>query len=145
MYLWIMYFPISKHGWAYNATTMTPTMKTMCSIGSLLQLSATIFHRYMPGSVIESFRQFRSTVFSIALVLCWFHNYPSSQSPDHSDNGPFQCHLRELARVIDAVRCHDDMFSAMQPLDGRLWTIGTHGPTAGSAWFCTKVVCFYSY
>ena len=97
----------------------------------------------MPGSVIESFRKFWSSVFSIALVLCWFHNYPSSQSPDHSDNGPFQCHLRELARVIDAVRCHDDMFSAMQPLDGRLWTIGTHGPTAGSAWFCTKVVCFY--
>jgi hypothetical protein len=26
-------------------------------------------------------------------------------------------HLRELARVIDAVRCHDDMFSAMQPPD----------------------------
>ena len=44
-------------------------------------------------------------------------------------------HLRELARVIDAVRCHDDMFSAMQTLDGRLWTIGTHGPTAGSALF----------
>ena len=26
-------------------------------------------------------------------------------------------HLRELARVIDAIRCHDDMFSAMQPPD----------------------------
>ena len=102
MYLWIMYCPISKHGWAYNVTIMTPTMKTMCSIGSLLQLSATSFHRYMSGSVLESFRTFWSTDFSIALVLCWFRNYPSSESSDHGDNGPF---WGPSARVSMCHRC----------------------------------------
>ena len=136
MYLWIMYFPISKHGWANNATTMTPTMKTMCSIGSLLQLSATSFHRYMSGSVLESFRTFWSTDFSIALVLCWFRNYPSSESSDHGIMGLSGVRLRELACVIDAVWCHDGMFSAMHPPDEPWWTIGSHGPTVGSALSC---------
>ena len=57
-------------------------------------------------------------------------------------------HLRELACVIDAVWCHDDMFSAMHPPDEPWWTIGSHGPTVGSSFvldFARRLCVFTGY